>query len=151
MYLKRMEIRGFKTFADHTEFEFGPGMSGIVGPNGVGKSNITDAILWALGEQSQRAIRTHTAQDVIFSGSEKRSPLGMAEARMVLDNSDGTLPIDFALPPVSKTLNSATSVDHFPPNAGLVFAAATCIPTSASNKIVPYKLDEMSSYVQIVF
>lgn len=96
MYLKRMEIRGFKTFADHTEFEFGPGMSGIVGPNGVGKSNITDAILWALGEQSQRAIRTHTAQDVIFSGSEKRSPLGMAEARMVLDNSDGTLPIEFA-------------------------------------------------------
>ncbi len=96
MHLKRMEIRGFKTFADHTEFEFGPGMSGIVGPNGVGKSNITDAILWALGEQSQRAIRTHTAQDVIFSGSEKRSPLGMAEARMVLDNSDGTLPIEFA-------------------------------------------------------
>jgi len=91
-----MEIRGFKTFADHTEFEFGPGMTGIVGPNGVGKSNITDAILWALGEQSQRAIRTHTSQDVIFSGSEERSPLGMAEARLVLDNSDSTLRIDFA-------------------------------------------------------
>jgi len=95
VYLKRMELRGFKTFADHTELQFGPGMTGVVGPNGVGKSNITDAILWALGEQSQRAIRTHTSQDVIFSGTEKRSPLGMAEARLVLDNSDGALPIDF--------------------------------------------------------
>ena len=95
MYLKRLEMRGFKTFADRTELEFGPGLTGIVGPNGVGKSNITDAILWALGEQSQRAIRTQTSQDVIFSGSEQRHPLGLAEVRLLLDNEDGALPIEF--------------------------------------------------------
>lgn len=96
MYLKRLELRGFKTFADRTELHFGPGLTGIVGPNGVGKSNIADAIVWALGEQSQRAIRTQTSQDVIFAGSEKRRPLGMAEVRLLLDNEDGALPLDFS-------------------------------------------------------
>lgn len=95
MYLKRLEMRGFKSFADHTELEFGPGLTAIVGPNGAGKSNIADAILWALGEQGNRAIRTQTSQDVIFAGSEKRSPLGMAEVRLVLDNTDQVLPVDF--------------------------------------------------------
>ncbi|HUS80156.1 MAG TPA: AAA family ATPase, partial [Armatimonadota bacterium] len=104
MYLRRLEMRGFKTFADRTELEFGPGMTGVVGPNGVGKSNIADAILWALGEQSQRAIRTHTSQDVIFAGSEDRSPLGLAEVRLILENADQALPIDFTEVEVSRRL-----------------------------------------------
>ncbi|MFO8081239.1 MAG: chromosome segregation protein SMC [Armatimonadota bacterium] len=95
MYLKSLSMRGFKSFADHTEFEFGPGLTAIVGPNGVGKSNVADAILWVLGEQSNRAIRTQTSQDVIFAGAEKRSALGMAEVRLLLDNEDERLPIDF--------------------------------------------------------
>ncbi len=96
MYLKTLSMRGFKSFADHTEFEFGPGLTAIVGPNGVGKSNVADAILWVLGEQSNRAIRTQTSQDVIFAGAEERSQLGMAEVRLLLDNSDERLPIDFS-------------------------------------------------------
>jgi chromosome segregation protein len=95
VYLKSLSMRGFKSFADHTEFEFGAGLTAIVGPNGVGKSNVADAILWVLGEQSNRAIRTHTSQDVIFAGAEKRSALGMSEVRLLLDNEDGRLPIDF--------------------------------------------------------
>jgi len=95
VYLKSLSMRGFKSFADSTEFEFGPGLTAIVGPNGVGKSNVADAILWVLGEQSNRAIRTQTSQDVIFTGSEKRSPLGMSEVRLLLDNEDERLPIDF--------------------------------------------------------
>ncbi|MFP4249639.1 MAG: chromosome segregation protein SMC, partial [Armatimonadota bacterium] len=90
-----LSMRGFKSFADHTEFEFGAGLTAIVGPNGVGKSNVADAILWVLGEQSNRAIRTQTSQDVIFAGAEKRSALGMAEVRLLLDNEDERLPIDF--------------------------------------------------------
>ncbi|MEA3403979.1 MAG: chromosome segregation protein SMC [Armatimonadota bacterium] len=95
MYLKRLEMRGFKSFADHTELEFGEGLTAIVGPNGAGKSNIADAVLWALGEQGTRAIRTQTSQDVIFAGAEERSPLGMAEVRLLLDNTDGVLPVDY--------------------------------------------------------
>jgi chromosome segregation protein len=95
VYLKSLQMRGFKSFADRTELEFGPGLTAIVGPNGVGKSNVADAVLWVLGEQSNRAIRTHTSQDVIFAGSEKRSPLGMAEVRLLLDNSDERLPLAF--------------------------------------------------------
>ncbi len=96
MYLKRLEMRGFKTFARRTEFELEPGLTAVVGPNGVGKSNIADAIVWSLGEQSNRAVRAQTSQDVIFAGSETRSPLGMGEVKLVVDNSDGALPIDFS-------------------------------------------------------
>jgi len=95
VYLKSLSMRGFKSFADSTEFEFGPGLTAIVGPNGSGKSNVADAILWVLGEQSNRAIRAQTSQDVIFAGSEKRSPLGMSEVRLLLDNEDERLPIAF--------------------------------------------------------
>ncbi len=96
MYLRRLEMRGFKTFADKTEMSFGPGITAIVGPNGVGKSNVTDAILWALGEQSARTLRTETLQDVVFAGSERRRPLNMAEVSVVLDNSDHALHTDFS-------------------------------------------------------
>ena len=95
MYLKRLELRGFKSFAAQTVLQFGPGITGVVGPNGTGKSNVADAIRWVLGEQSARTLRAKRLEDVIFSGSSQKSPVGMAEVSLVLDNSDGWLPIDF--------------------------------------------------------
>ena len=78
MRLEKLLMRGFKTFAEKTELEFGPGITGIVGPNGVGKSNLADAVLWVLGEQGYRALRVERAEDVIFAGAEGRRALGMA-------------------------------------------------------------------------
>ncbi|UCH36466.1 MAG: chromosome segregation protein SMC [Armatimonadota bacterium] len=95
MHLKKLELYGFKTFADRTELDFGPGIAAIIGPNGSGKSNISDAILWVLGEQSMKTIRSSRAQDVIFAGSSARKRVGYAEVHLTLDNSDGTLPLDF--------------------------------------------------------
>ena len=96
MRLKRLELTGFKTFADRTALEFSPRLTAIVGPNGSGKSNIFDSIRWALGEGSLRALRGVRNEDVIFAGSERRRPLGMADVTLVLDNTDGTLmmPLD---------------------------------------------------------
>ena len=96
MQLKQLRLLGFKTFADKTEISIDGGMTAIVGPNGSGKSNIVDALLWVLGEQNPRLLRGATSQDVIFAGSDKRKPLGMAEVRLTVDNTDGTLPIEFA-------------------------------------------------------
>jgi chromosome segregation protein len=89
--LKRLELAGFKTFADKTALEFSPQLTAIVGPNGSGKSNIFDSIRWALGEGSLRALRGVRNEDVIFAGSEHRRPLAMADVTLVLDNADGTL------------------------------------------------------------
>ncbi|HEV2358457.1 MAG TPA: chromosome segregation protein SMC [bacterium] len=96
MRLKRLELAGFKTFADRTALEFSPRLTAVVGPNGSGKSNIFDAIRWALGEGSLRALRGIRNEDVIFAGSERRRPLSMADVTLVLDNGDGTLmmPLD---------------------------------------------------------
>ena len=104
MRLQKLQLRGFKTFADRTEMDFGPGITAVVGPNGVGKSNITDAILWVLGEQSQRAVRSQKWEDVIFAGSDQRAPLGMAEVALTIDNSDGALPIDYSEVVISRRL-----------------------------------------------
>jgi chromosome segregation protein len=95
LYLKRVEAYGFKSFADKTELAFSPGITSIVGPNGSGKSNIADAIRWALGEQSAKTLRGSKMEDVIFSGSGSRKPLGFAEVTLVFDNSDRYLPVDF--------------------------------------------------------
>ncbi len=96
MQLKRLNLLGFKTFADKTEIEIGEGLTAIVGPNGSGKSNIVDALLWVLGEQNPRLLRGDKAQDVIFAGSDTRKALGMAEVRLTIDNHDRQLPVDFA-------------------------------------------------------
>ncbi|MDI6822104.1 MAG: AAA family ATPase [Actinomycetota bacterium] len=96
MYLKSLTLRGFKSFADKTLFKFEPGVTIIVGPNGSGKSNITDAILWVLGEQNPRALRGSSMEDIIFAGSRLRPALGLAEVSLYLDNSDGFLPVEFS-------------------------------------------------------
>lgn len=96
MRIKRVVIQGFKTFAQRTEFIFDPGVTAVVGPNGSGKSNIVDAIRWCLGEQSFSLLRSRKTSDVIFSGSDKKSRLNLAEVTITLDNSQGEAPIDYA-------------------------------------------------------
>ncbi len=96
MFIKRVAIQGFKTFAKRTEFIFETGITAVVGPNGSGKSNIVDSIRWCLGEQSYSTLRSKKTSDVIFSGSDKKGRLGMAEVVLTLDNSRGQLPLDFA-------------------------------------------------------
>ena len=95
MYLKRLELQGFKSFADKTVLEFMPGITSVIGPNGSGKSNISDAIRWVLGEQSMKSLRGAKSLDVIFAGTQSRKSLGFAEASLVFDNSDNTLPIEY--------------------------------------------------------
>ncbi|MCL6650325.1 MAG: AAA family ATPase, partial [Chloroflexi bacterium] len=94
MYLKSLQIAGFKSFAHPVRLDLGPGITAVVGPNGSGKSNVVDAIRWVLGEQSPRALRGNRGEDVIFGGSAARHPLGMAEVVMVLDNSDRRVGLD---------------------------------------------------------
>jgi chromosome segregation protein len=95
VYLKSLTLKGFKSFADRTHMVFDPGLTVIVGPNGSGKSNISDSILWVLGEQSAKHLRGQAMEDVVFAGSSARKPVGVAEVVLVLDNSDHTLPVDF--------------------------------------------------------
>ena len=96
MYLKSLTLKGFKSFADRTVMRFEPGVAAVVGPNGSGKSNISDAVLWVLGERNAKNLRGQSMEDVIFAGSSARKPVSVAEVELLLDNTDGTLPVDFA-------------------------------------------------------
>ncbi|WP_026475973.1 chromosome segregation protein SMC [Alkaliphilus transvaalensis] len=95
MYLKRLDIQGFKSFADKIDMHFQNGITGVVGPNGSGKSNISDSIRWVLGEQSPKSLRGAKMEDVIFAGTASRKPVGMAEVSLTLDNGSQMLPIDY--------------------------------------------------------
>ena len=95
MHLKRIELHGFKSFADKVNVEFQPGITGIVGPNGCGKSNISDAVRWVLGEQSVKSLRGSNMADVIFNGSEDRKPQSLAEVTLVFDNEDRFMNFDY--------------------------------------------------------
>ena len=96
MYLRRLELQGFKSFADKTVLELMPGLTTVIGPNGSGKSNISDAIRWVLGEQSMKSLRGTKSEDIIFAGTQNRKSLGFAEASLVFDNSDEKLPIEYS-------------------------------------------------------
>jgi chromosome segregation protein len=96
MFLKRLEVVGFKSFAERSVVEFVPGVTAVVGPNGSGKSNITDAIRWVLGEQSAKSLRGGKMEDIIFAGSDSRKSLNFAEVTLTLNNEDHTLPIDYS-------------------------------------------------------
>ncbi len=102
MYLKRLELQGFKSFHAKTLFEFAPGITAVVGPNGSGKSNVAESIRWVLGEQRARNVRARRLEDVIFSGSSQKAAVGMAEVSITLDNSEGWLPVDYSEVVVSR-------------------------------------------------
>src|SRR4029079_13287602 len=104
MFLRSLQIRGFKSFADKTVLDFAPGISVIVGPNGSGKSNLVDAISWVLGEQGPRALRGGQMSDVIFAGSPQRPALGMAEVKLVIDNSAGLIPVPMTEIEISRAI-----------------------------------------------
>jgi len=104
VYLKSLILKGFKSFADKSVMVLEPGVTVVVGPNGSGKSNISDAVLWVLGEQSAKTLRGQAMEDVIFAGSSARQPVGVAEVDLVLDNADGTLPLEFAEVTISRRM-----------------------------------------------
>ncbi|UCD59238.1 MAG: AAA family ATPase, partial [Candidatus Hydrogenedentota bacterium] len=102
MYFKQLELFGFKSFAQKTSLQLEKEISAIVGPNGCGKSNIADAVRWVLGEQKMRVLRGQHMEDLIFNGSDDRHPLGMAEVTLVLDNSNGRLPVEYSEVSISR-------------------------------------------------
>lgn len=113
MYLKRLELQGFKSFADKTVLEFRPGITGVIGPNGSGKSNISDSIRWVLGEQSMKSLRGTKSLDIIFAGTQNRKSLGFAEASLVFDNSDGGLPIEYTEVTVTRKIYRSGETGYF--------------------------------------
>ncbi|MDR1292585.1 MAG: AAA family ATPase, partial [Clostridiales Family XIII bacterium] len=113
MYLKRIEIQGFKSFADQVTIDFKDGVTCIIGPNGSGKSNISDAMRWVLGEQSAKMLRGGRMEEIIFAGTESRRPKGMAEVALVLDNSAGILPIDYAEVSIKRRLFRSGESEYF--------------------------------------
>ena len=113
MYLKRLELQGFKSFADKTVIELMPGITSVIGPNGSGKSNIADSIRWVLGEQSMKSLRGAKSLDVIFAGTQNRKSLGFAEASLVFDNSDNALPIEYTEVTVTRKIYRSGETGYF--------------------------------------
>ena len=112
LYLKKLEMKGFKSFADKTEVEYENGVTCIVGPNGSGKSNITDAVRWVLGEQKVKTLRGAKMEDVIFNGTKHRKPLGMAEVSLVFDNREKFFPLDYSEVTVTRRVYRSGESDY---------------------------------------
>lgn len=112
MYLKRLEIQGFKSFANKTTLEFEKGITAIVGPNGSGKSNVADAIRWVLGEQSLKQLRGKKSEDVIFAGSEKRAKMSYATVSVTFDNNDKRIPLDYSEVSITRTIDRSGESDY---------------------------------------
>lgn len=113
MFLKSIEIRGFKSFAEKTDLSFIKGVTSVVGPNGSGKSNISDAVRWVLGEQSVKSLRGGKMEDVIFAGTQFRKPVGLAQVSLTLDNSDEKLPIDYSDVTISRRLYRSGESEYY--------------------------------------
>ncbi|HMM70336.1 MAG TPA: AAA family ATPase, partial [Gudongella oleilytica] len=113
MYLKKVDIQGFKSFAEKTEVEFNSKVTAIVGPNGSGKSNIADAIRWVLGEQSVKSLRGIKMEDVIFSGTEKRRALGFSEVTITFDNSSGKIPVEYGEVAVTRRMFRSGESEYY--------------------------------------
>jgi chromosome segregation protein len=113
MYLKKIYVNGFKSFAEKTEIEVEKGITAIVGPNGSGKSNISDAIKWVLGEQSAKSLRGGKMDDVIFAGTAKRLPLGYAEVRLIFNNELGTIPLEYKEVSISRKLYRTGESEYY--------------------------------------
>jgi chromosome segregation protein len=113
LLLKSLDIHGFKSFADKTRVEFADGITALVGPNGCGKSNVVDAVKWALGEQASRAMRAEKMEDVIFNGTENRKPINVAEVVLTLENDTGLLPLDVPEIEVKRRLYRSGESDYF--------------------------------------
>ena len=113
MFLKRLELQGFKSFADKTILEYKPGITTVIGPNGSGKSNISDAIRWVLGEQSMKSLRGAKSEDIIFAGTQNRKALGFAEASLVFDNQDGALPVEYNEVVVTRKIYRSGETGYF--------------------------------------
>lgn len=113
MFLKRIELAGFKSFADKTEMEFVRGITAVVGPNGSGKSNISDGIRWVLGEQSAKSLRGGKMEDIIFAGSDARKAVNYGEVSLTLDNEDQALPLDFGEVTVTRRVHRSGDSEYF--------------------------------------
>jgi chromosome segregation protein len=113
MFLHRLEIQGFKSFVDRTDLSFGDGLTGVIGPNGCGKTNVSDAIRWVLGEQSAKQLRGDSMEDVIFNGCPTRKPLGMAEVHLTFKNDRGILPTEFTEVTISRRVFRSGVSEYF--------------------------------------
>ena len=113
MFLYKLELQGFKSFVDKTSLDFGDGITGVIGPNGCGKTNVSDAIRWVMGEQSARQLRGDSMEDVIFNGAPSRKPLGMAEVHLTFKNDRGILPTEFSEVTISRRVFRSGMSEYF--------------------------------------
>ncbi|MDN6626841.1 MAG: AAA family ATPase [Pisciglobus halotolerans] len=113
MQLKRIDIAGFKSFAEKTEIEFNKGITAVVGPNGSGKSNVIEAVRWVMGEQSAKNLRGGKMPDIIFSGSELRKPVNRAEVTLIFDNEDRFLPLDYTEVSITRRVNRSGESEFY--------------------------------------
>ena len=133
MRLTKLELHGFKSFADSTDLDFEPGVTAIVGPNGCGKSNVSDAVRWVLGEQRARLLRGSKMEEVIFQGSSARRPVNLAEVSLHFENEDGSLPVPFREVVITRRLSRSGDSDYFINRAPARLRDRTGLPLQPSD------------------